>query len=430
MNCKRTELVQLLAISVVMTLIFLFVNANPINGDSLLAWPIAESVNHSWYSGGDLIIEAAKNTNFLLYKILAHFPWYQDNLPLRDTIIFTPIICIYGFLWALFFYKISKSFKVSVLTLAIFLFSDNKLGLHWSYSPLPFLISYTSIHFLQIAALILFYIKRYKVSFFLLALTSFLHPATALSYFVTFAGIALFREKNIKQLFLYSLAFLIPFGINFVLFLGGNKTGSLGEEHFKIYELFQNHVYVQDHFHEGYLYFAGCLGLIFSLRRFYTSEFLKFSFLFYSISIFFSLLWLINAYFIKNTQFLYFYYIMRIFYLLKPLTLFAITWGLFNYFERLDIKALNNWRKAFTFLVVFLFVKCLFRYSSFDSALMVLSLIALVGNRLKMSMTFVALFILSNAIKFETFLKLSTSGYLSLPLLVVILWMINKKRPA
>lgn len=429
MHLLNHQHVKILVFSIFLSLAYFAVNASPLSGDSLLAWPISESLYHpEWYGSGDLIIEAGKTTNFLFYKLITHFPWFQDNFPLRDMVIYFPIFCIYGFFWGTFFYRVSKSLSVSLLALSLFIFSDNKLGLHWSYSPTPVLISSTSVQFLQVAAFGLFYFRRYWLAFLIIGLTSFFHPATALSYFATFSSILVLRERFSIRTWITPCLFIIPFLINYMTFLGGGEVDPLNSEHFKIYELFQFHAYIADHFHEGYLYFTAMLGLIYSLKNFYPPEFKKFSLYFFCFSILFSALWLLNVYFIKNTQFLYFYFPMRIFYLIKPFMLFSIVWGLTSYLEKIDSVLLKNTQKFVFLVIIFLFAKCFFRYSSLDSTFVTLALIMFVClKRLQLSLFFIAAFILSNIFKFNKIIQLSSWGYLSFIFLVALLFFTLKK---
>jgi hypothetical protein len=421
---------QLIFVSIVLSVIYFLLNAHPFNNDSLLAWPISESIlNPSIYSGFDLVIEAGKKTNFLMYRLLTLFPWAQDNLPLRDTVIYFPIFCLFSFVWGYFFFQVSKDIKIAVLALAVFLFSDNKLGLHWSYSPLPFLISYTSVHFLQVTAFLLLFKKRYKSSFGGLGLTSFFHPATSLSYFLTFSLIHLLRERKIKQTIIDTAIFVPLFLINYFFLIGKSASGTFQAEHWKIYELFQFHTYIGDHFHEGYLYFFAVLGLIYSLKRYYPEDFFNFSKLFLGVSLAYCCLWLINIYFVKNMQFMYFYFPMRIFYLIKPLAIFSTVWGLSQFLQEFEPQVKTNLNKVLLFVCIFFFSKSFFRYSSFDSTLLVISIISIIRlNTFIPSLVLSGLFVLSAVFDVDSILRTSSLNYLTMPLLLLVIYFLCQER--
>lgn len=309
----------------ILVLIFFIFRSKVINGDSLLAWPITESfVKKDLYPLDDLIIKGGREGIFYFYKFLSYFPLFKDNYPLRYFLIYIPIFYIYAILWFLIFVEISKIRELSLLALAFFLFSDSKLGLNWSNSPMPMLVSLSSVHWLQVLSFYLFLKQRFKTSLFLLALSGYFHPGSSISYFLVFASILVYKcykEKNTRNL-VGIIVYLITSTINFYLIIKNSESYRiLPSEYFQIFHIFQYHAFLDDHFKEGYVYTFVLIMMIVIYWKDsdknpnYSSD----MFLFLIFSFVWGTVWFFNLYFFKNTTFLHTYYITRIFYLLKPL---------------------------------------------------------------------------------------------------------------
>lgn len=302
-----------------------------LNFDSLLAWPITDKLAHpEYYAPGDLIIEAGTTGNFLLYRLLALIPVFQYNFPLRDFLIYIPIFLLYCLAWYSVFFEISRDSKVTVTALVVFIFSDAKLGLNWANAPYPYLVSYSSVHFLQIFALLFFFQRRYFASFIILALTGYFHPATSIVYFLIFSCVLLIksmREKKYRDLLplgVFGLCFL-PNLVMFTL----NSQGALAitKEYWAIVRNFQYHAYLEDHFREGYSYTIVLMGLlIITLRHHWGAKVrhLEVLILVMLFSLVGSVLWLLNLYVLHNIQFAQTFFITRAFYILKPLLILLI----------------------------------------------------------------------------------------------------------
>lgn len=324
----------------IFTALFFLFRYKIINGDSLLAWPITESfTNKDLYPLDDLIIKSGKEGIFHFYKLLHNISFFKDNYPLRDFLIYLPIFFIYSCLWFLIFVKICENRELSLLALAFFLFSDKKLGLNWSNSPMPILVSLSSVHWLQVLSLYLFLQKRYKTSLFLLALTGYFHPGSSISYFLVLTSILIYkayREKNLKIL-TSIIIYLITSSINFYLIVKNSESYKiLPPEYFQIFNIFQYHAFLDDHFKEGYIYtFVLILMIVLywrgSKKRPNYSSVL---FLFLIFSLLWGIAWFLNLYLFKNTTFLHTLYITRIFYLLKPLIILFFVLTLYDIVEK------------------------------------------------------------------------------------------------
>lgn len=360
------------------TFLFFVFRYKPINGDSLLAWPITESIAlNKLYNSNDLIIKAGVEGNFMFYQILGYFPFFKHNYPLRDFIIYVPLFFCYITFWYFIFLEISQSKNIAKITLLFFLFSDNKLGINWSNAPMPFLASVSSIHFLQVLSLFLLIKQRYNISFLILSLTSYFHPGSSLSYFLIFSSIILYKfykEKKLRLL-IAPIIYILAFTPNFYLILSKYDSAfNLPANYFNIFNIFQYHAYISDHINDGYFY---TFSLIFIVLKFlyhkdsfkYKNELLQI----FIFSIVWCILWFINLYFFKNLSFIHTYLVTRVFYLLKPLIILLFFCFLSDIYQ--DFK--TNLDKAFISAVGLTIII----FSPIYSSVIVLSFLIYLINR-------------------------------------------------
>lgn len=329
----------------ILFLVFLFFvfRYKPINGDSLLAWPITESIaKNKLYNSEDLLIKAGVEGNFLFYKLLAYFPFLTQNYPLRDFVIYLPIFFCYTIIWYYIFLEISQSKNIAKTALLFFLFSDNKLGLNWSNAPMPFLASISSVHFLQVLSLFFLMKHRYKLSFLILSFTSYFHPGSSLSYFIIFTSILLYKayKEKIFKLLIAPFIYIIAFLPNFYLIISKyDGAFDLPDNYFSIFNIFQYHAYISDHINEGYFY---TISLILMVLKFqYDRDSFKYKndlFQIFIFSIVWCVLWFLNLYFFKNLSFIHTYLVTRVFYLLKPLIILLFFCFLSDIYQDLNNK--------------------------------------------------------------------------------------------
>jgi len=317
--------------------IFIILKYNIFNGDSLLAWPITEKIIYpDLYNDKDLIIKSGIESSFNFYKIISLLPFLRDNFPLRDFIIYLVTLVLLLLGWYNVFFALVKNRIIVLLSIPFFLFSDGKLGLNWSNSPMPMLVSSTSVHFAQVFSFLLFLKRRYYLSIFIMAVTGYFHPATSITYSIILLMIIFLQnyKKNhyiiIKSCFLFLLVFLPNF-----IFLRSNIDINIDfQRYFEIFKLFQYHAYLEDHYRMGYSY---AIALIFLLYKASNSGFIdvnekrtiQYFFLFGILG---SIIWLLNLYFIRNLHFIYFYFITRFFYIAKPLLIILFVYFIFNSF--------------------------------------------------------------------------------------------------
>lgn len=333
----RLTLVDGLALAGFMSLFYLL-RVSVLNGDPLLAWPITDSLmNPGRYSPGDLIVAAGRTGYFRLYSLLAGFPFLRDNLPLRDFLLYIPIFFLYLVAWWHVFAELGASRFLAMASTVFLLFSDDKLGLNWSFSPLPYLISSTSVQFLQVAGLALFFAGRTGIALLITAVSGYLHPATALSFGAVYSlmiGLDAFRQRRLRPLapVLLFIAVVLPG----VLMIASNSQGTFAvdDRYFRIFELFSYHAYLDTHFRMGYAYTLAAILVLYRLFPGDTPVLLHRDriFQFIGISIAGAAAWLLNLYLVRNVQIVHAFFIMRIFYLVKPLIIFLVvtaSWSLY-----------------------------------------------------------------------------------------------------
>lgn len=321
---------ELLVLGLVL-FVFMFFQAFKMNGDSAYGYPITEKIMHpSYYPNDDLVVGAASG-NFLFYRLLAHFPLFTDNFFLRDFILSIPLTILLILGWYNIFFELSNDRKFTIISIFFLLFSDGKLFLH-GY-PLPFftLTSIGSVLFLQIFAFYFYLKDRMSLSFSLLALSSYLHPAAGFSIFGTL-GI-LFAIKSIKEKKYIKLvkAFALPLLIILPsIYLVGKKFGmdtdiaSFVDVFYRVRSF--SAVFIDDYFSRTYLYTLGSFSLILYLNFKGKINFNHHQKVINLMIAGFigSFFWLINSYFFHYLPFFYTLYIARIFYLIEPLTIFIL----------------------------------------------------------------------------------------------------------
>lgn len=341
--------------------LFYLCRGSVLNGDPLLAWPITDSLMHPGrYPPGDLIVEAGSKGNFLLYKALAAFPFLRDNLPLRDFLLYLPIFFLYLVAWWHVFVVLGADRIVAAASTAFLLFADDKLGLNWSFSPLPYLISSTSVQFLEVAGLGLFFAGRRMSALVVTGISGWFHPPSALAYGAAYSamlGVEAARKKDLRALSPVPVFAAIVLPVFLLIAKNSQGAFAVDDRFFRIFELFSYHAYLDTHFREGYAY---TFAVILILRRLFRedSPVLRHRdaiFLFIAVAVAGSAAWLLNLYVVRNVQAVQAFFIMRIFYLVKPLIVFLVVTASFSLYA----GAGNNRDRA----AVLLFLATLLNFS-------------------------------------------------------------------
>jgi hypothetical protein len=314
--------------------VFYVTRVNTIGGDSLTAWPITEQLQHpDYYSPGDLLVQAGVSGNYLLYRLLSLVPFCRDNFPLRDLLIYIPIFLLWCAAWYLVYREVSPSRSIAAVALFLLLFSDAKMGLHRAAVPHTYLVSATSIQFAQVFGLLLFLKGRRTVSLAVIALTSYLHPGSALSLGAVLSamlGLEAVCRRNWRPL-IPLLVFPLVLVPN-LLFLTSHSQGFLGNSShlWEQLRLVAHHTYVEDYFKEGYAYTLAVAGLsmVGLAAGALKVNHRRLLFVFFAVSLAGCAVWLFNVYVTHSIPFFYTYFVTRIFYVLKPfLILFIVQLG-------------------------------------------------------------------------------------------------------
>lgn len=341
--------------------------------DPFLAYPITSKFQDpALYSEHDLLIQAGISGTFLFYELLGHVSWFADNFVLRDLVFGIPFFLLYLFAWYNLFFELSKNRMITFVSLFFVLFADGKFGLHWSAPAVSGLYSITLVHFLQIFALLFFLRKKLALSFSLMSLTTYFHPASGMVYLSVMGALLVFesiRERNIRLLikpFVYSVLIMAPN----VLMLQNGIAPIDKQTYFNIFKTFQTHAYLADHYKEGYLYTLAVFVLV-VINRFkhiIALEHRKVISDFIIIGFIGAAVWLINVYFIQNISVVYTFFITRIFYVLRPLLIL---------FTLLTAQRLWEQKVALFKIIAVFLLASLIEFMSFGGMLIVLPAILL-----------------------------------------------------
>jgi hypothetical protein len=284
------------------------------------------------------MIEAGVTGNFTLYRLLAWVPFCQSNYALRDMIIYLPILVLWCLVWYLMYMEISHSRRQALFAMILLLFSDNKLGLHWSFTPLPVLVSFSAVLFLQVFAFLLFLKGKRSIAMVTLALTGYIHPANALSYGAVFIAIMVIdaAKKRTWRLLLPCLFFVLIM-LPQMIYITSHSQGFLHNQtqYWKHLPTFASHVFLNDHFKNGYAYTLLCIALVLVGMR--TRAFSTQHSQTLTAFIIFSLagcgLWIANVYFFHNLSILFTYFITRVFYIVKPILIVLLVQLIFQQYQ-------------------------------------------------------------------------------------------------
>jgi hypothetical protein len=299
-----------------------------LSSDPLLAWPITDSIAHPGrYPLQDILIQAGTTGNFVLYKLLAYLPFFRENFPLRDLLIYLPIYFLTLLAWWKVFMALGATRLIATISILLLVISDGKLSLNWAHVVPAYFISATSVHFMQVFAFLWFLKNQRNLALFVTAASGYFHPASALSLGAVY--IAMMSLDAIRYRSWSSLKPALVFTITFaptVLMILLNNQGSLvaTKEYFEMFERYQPQAYLADHFKFGYAY---TLVLIAFFYRYHKSENTPLNqkstlFFFILVALVGCIIWLFNLYLIGNLQLIHTFFIGRLFSLIHPLLVF------------------------------------------------------------------------------------------------------------
>lgn len=367
---NKKDLLLLFGLVVLYLFVYLFLQDEGLGAtDSFSAYPITVATSDpSTYSKNDLLVEAGISGNFVFYKLLSYVPFFKDNFVVRDVVLGFPFFVLYIFAWYNLFFELSKDKKITFACLFFLLFADGKFGLNWSSPSVFGLNSITLVHFLQIFSILFFLKKKFIVSFALLSLTTYFHPASGMVFLSVLGSVLLLeciREKNIKMLVKPAVASLLILLPNIFMLRHGVGSSIDTKTYFDIFYNFQTHAYLEDHFREGYLYTLAIFGvlLIDRFKNIIALEHKKTITAFVVFSFLGSLVWLLNVYYIHSVSVVYTFFITRIFYIVRPL---------FILFTLLCAKYLFEQKKFSARLMSFFLLLSLIEFTSIQGMLIVL----------------------------------------------------------
>lgn len=319
--------------------VFLAQRYSVLSSDPLLAWPITDSIAHpEKYAPEDLLVTAGKTGNFFLYQLLAQLSILQHNYPLRDFLIYLPLLFLLLVAWWKVFVELGGTRWVATLSVMVVLFSDDKLALNWAHVVPPYFISSSSVQFAQVLGLLWFLRKRKVLALCVTAATGYLHPASAMSFGAVYAVLLCwdaYKYRDWRELvpILLFAAILLPAA----LLIASNSQGAfaVSDEYFKAFQRYQPQAYLGDHFRMGYAYTLAVIAfLYFYLKR--TANVIRHRdelILFVGVGLALSAAWLINLYLTKNVQIIHTFFPMRLFTLIKPLLVYLILMSALSLYE-------------------------------------------------------------------------------------------------
>ncbi len=319
------------------TIIFLYAFGTTfvINGDGTYGYAMVEKLSDPGaFASNDIVVNGSLQGNFLFYKLLVFLPFFQNNFVLWDLVISSVFSIILLLGWYNIFLKLTRSKMTSWMGIFFLLFVDSRLSLGGTLIPLFYLTSISSVQFLQTIGLLLFLNKKYTVSFVLICLSSYFHPASAFFYLAVLVPVLfleIWKDKRFKYftgVLVVIAAVLLP---NIIL-VGRNLE--LPADTQKFFDIFYNlnghgvgHAYIESYFTLSYTYTIAVLTLLFLIFRknkqvINEQKTVANILIFSCVAV---ILWLINLYFIRNLPVFYLYFAMRSTYILKPLLIILLS---------------------------------------------------------------------------------------------------------
>lgn len=335
-----------LALILLSLLIYMFGSAFVLNGDGSYGYAITQRMTDPQaFAYNDLPVVGGVNGNFLFYKLLHYIPFFQNDFVKSDFLISSVISLLLVLAWYNIFSELTNKKFVIIGAVFLMIFVDSRLSIGGTTIPLFYLTSFSSLHFLQIFGLYFFVKKRYILSFVLISLTAFFHPASSIFFLGILGSVLLInsiKTKNYSQLFKPCIAALVILVPN-LLFV--NKTlGSTGDSE-NFFRIFYNlnglgygHIYAENYpWQYAFTLVAFLLLLIFYYKKLFDFQHKKIIFQIFSIMFLFLGFWLINIYYVHIVQLLYLSWAMRVTYIVKPLFSFLFVLAAFSLVERDNI---------------------------------------------------------------------------------------------
>lgn len=324
--------------------------------DLNLAVPVIKgTADPSLYPESDLIVFYGMKTPFFFYQAISglvnygYDPYLLLSVSLLCLCFVTPIA-----FW-FFAQSITKNDGIAfIATLAFFLSPPELFILNGMASPCLLPISTGIGLWLSLIGLGWIFRRQYTLAALLGGGLFFIHPGQAVVLLTCLLSVVLAVEKHRVKKLLQVGGVLSPFLLTFVyLFAQGTRGNTFDEELKALWNLWQYHIHLRDHLHQGYwsLGMMLLMTVVFLPYLEVSSEIKK-----AVAAVILSLLalvsfYVVNLYFLE-ISFFYQWHLFRVGIFLKPLCFVVIASGIISWLYSNFVEKLPLLQKGFVILAV------------------------------------------------------------------------------
>jgi hypothetical protein len=310
--------------------------AIPANSDVLLGLPIGKEFAHpGLFSPSDFLVASGIRGPFHLYKYLGGFLYQMGaNVDLAWEAFF--LIFLFLTFLAIWFLamELTRAAVPSALVLAVLAVAHPLRGsLNASAIPIASFITASAALPFAIAAVTLLFRKRWLASMALASAVFNIHPYIGLLGAMAIAAVILSqRELEWKQRITWIVAggvLALPNAVYILMHLPSNFS-STGFDLYGQFRQYAMHAFVEDHWREGYGWFViNMAGLMWFMRYISTWQ-RRTVLLLIGTWCGLMLLYVFNAYVVKNTAVLLMF-LFRATYFIKPMLFIIVVNGLYRW---------------------------------------------------------------------------------------------------
>lgn len=257
-----------LVIAILGSLVLIFYTGLfPMNGDVMLALPIAHAVaDPGLYAPEDLIVSNGIEGPYHLYKLASWFYRWDWNIDLIWQGLFFGFLVLY--LWAIWHLAFEMTGNLSVAAIActvLVIMSPIRGSLNWSFVPQQSFVTSLAAMPIGLFSIVFLYKKKFLAASLLGGLVFNVHPYVGLIVLACNVFVVLFHDSSmpfIRKVGVLSGGLL---GLPNLWFLFNSMvlrsaSGSSGQ-FYEQFRLLAWHAFIEDHWTEGYGWFALLLGL-------------------------------------------------------------------------------------------------------------------------------------------------------------------------
>ncbi len=339
-NGSRKQVLLGSLVSAVCVLYQSLYRAVPANGDVLLGLPIGKEFAHpGLFSSNDFLVASGIRGPFHLYKYLGGF-LYQigANVDLAWEAFFLIFLFLtFLSLWFLSM-ELTRTAVSSALVLAVLAVAHPLRGsLNASAVPMTSFVTASAAMPFAVVAVTLLFRKRWLASMALASAVFNIHPYIGLLGATAIAAVILSqRELEWKQritMVVLGGTLALPNVVYILTHLPSN-FGSAGFDLFAQFRQYAMHAFVEDHWREGYGWFVINMAGVVWFMRYISSWQRRMVWLLLGAWCGLMLLYVFNAYVVKNTAVLLMF-LFRATYFVKPILFIIVVNGLYRWHSEL-----------------------------------------------------------------------------------------------